>query len=76
MSVSCRQKGLVLSVDDYVPAVYSAFYNRKEQGIVADYVIAWDMMSILQEEMQVPLLPFPMWKMVLPAHLRKFQRKN
>ena len=39
MSVSCRQKGLVLSVDDYVPAVYSAFYNRKEQGIVADYVI-------------------------------------
>ena len=26
-------------VDDYVPAVYSAFYNRKEQGIVADYVI-------------------------------------
>ena len=39
MSVSCRQKGLVLSVDDYVPAVYSAFYNRKEQGTVADYVI-------------------------------------
>lgn len=39
MSVSCRQKGLVLSVDDYVPAAYSAFYNRKEQGIVADYVI-------------------------------------
>ena len=39
MSVSCRQKGLVLSVDDYVSAVYSAFYNRKEQGIVADYVI-------------------------------------
>ena len=39
MSVSCRQKGLVLSVDDYVPAAYSAFYNRKEQGTVADYVI-------------------------------------
>lgn len=39
MSVSCRQKGLVLSVDDYVPAAYSAFYNRKEQGNVADYVI-------------------------------------
>ena len=30
MSVSCRQKGLVLSVDDYVPAVYSAFYNRRQ----------------------------------------------
>lgn len=39
MSVSCRQKGLVLSVDDYVPTAYSAFYNRKEQGTVADYVI-------------------------------------
>ena len=26
-------------MDDYVPAVYSAFYNRKEQGTVADYVI-------------------------------------
>ena len=39
MSVSCRQKGLVLSVDNYVPSPYSAFYNRREQGIVADYVI-------------------------------------
>lgn len=62
MSVSCRQKGLVLSVDDYVPAVYSAFYNRKEQGIVADYVIVMGYDEHLQEEMQVPLLPFPMWK--------------
>ena len=39
LSVSCRQKGLVLSVDNYVPSSYSAFYNRREQGIVADYVI-------------------------------------
>ena len=39
MSVSCRKKGLVLSVDNYVPSPYTAFYNRKEQGIVADYVI-------------------------------------
>ncbi len=39
LSVSCRQKGLVLSVDNYVPSEYTAFYNRKEQGIVADYVI-------------------------------------
>ena len=37
--MSCRQKGLVLSVDNYVPSPYSAFYNRREQGIVADYVI-------------------------------------
>lgn len=39
LSVSCRQKGLVLSIDNYVPSPYSAFYNRREQGIVADYVI-------------------------------------
>lgn len=39
MSVACRNKGLVLSIDNYVPAAYNAFYNRKEQGIVADYVI-------------------------------------
>lgn len=39
LSVACRQKGLVLSVDNYVPSAYTSFYNRKEQGIVADYVI-------------------------------------
>ena len=40
MSVACRNKGLVLSVDNYVPSSYTAFYNRKEQGIVADYVLS------------------------------------
>lgn len=39
MSVACRNKGLVLSVDNYVPSAYTSFYNRKEQGTVADYVI-------------------------------------
>ena len=39
LSVACREKGLVLSVDNYVPAAYNSFYNRREQGIVADYVI-------------------------------------
>ncbi len=39
LSVACREKGLVLSVDNYVPSPYTAFYNRREQGIVADYVI-------------------------------------
>lgn len=39
LSVACRKKGLVLSVDNYVPAPHNLFYNRKEQGIVADYVI-------------------------------------
>ncbi len=39
LSISCRQKGIVLSVDNYVPAGYNDFYDREEQGIVADYVI-------------------------------------
>lgn len=39
LSVRCRQNALVLSVDNYVPKGYNMQYNRKEQGIVADYVI-------------------------------------
>lgn len=39
LSVACRQKGLILSVDNPVPAAYNMFYNRAEQGRVADYVI-------------------------------------
>lgn len=39
LSISCRKEGLVLSVDNYVPIAGNKFYNRKEQGIVADYVI-------------------------------------
>ncbi len=39
LSIPCREKGIVLSVDNYVPAAYNDFYDREEQGIVADYVI-------------------------------------
>ena len=39
LSVRCRQNGLVLSVDNYVPKGFNMQYDRKEQGIVADYVI-------------------------------------
>lgn len=38
LSVQCRNNGLVLSIDNYVPT-YSAYFDREEQGIVADYVI-------------------------------------
>lgn len=38
LSVVCRKNGLVLSIDNPVPQ-FTSFYNRKEQGIVADYVI-------------------------------------
>lgn len=39
LSVRCRQNGLILSVDNYVPKTFNTYYNRKEQGIVADYVV-------------------------------------
>lgn len=39
LSVKCRNNGIVLSIDNYVPAAYNTFYDREEQGIVADYVI-------------------------------------
>jgi spore germination protein YaaH len=39
LSVSCRKNGIILSVDSYVPSAYTAFYNRAEQGRVADYVV-------------------------------------
>ena len=39
LSMKCRQNGLVLSVDNYVPKSFNTQYDRKEQGIVADYVV-------------------------------------
>ncbi len=39
LSIKCRQSALVLSVDNYVPKDYNKQYNRKEQGVFADYVI-------------------------------------
>jgi len=39
LSVRCRQAGVILSVDNYVPAPYNAFYDLESQGKVVDYVI-------------------------------------
>ena len=39
LSLACHRKGLVLSVDNYVPTAWTAHYDRKEQGIFADYLI-------------------------------------
>ncbi len=39
LSIPCRQNGIVLSVDNYVPMGYTDHYDRGEQGVVADYVI-------------------------------------
>ena len=39
LSVKCRQNGIVLSVDNYVPASHNAHYNLEEQAKIVDYII-------------------------------------
>lgn len=39
LSLKCANNGIVLSVDNYVPSAYTAFYNRAEQALFADYVV-------------------------------------
>ncbi len=39
LSVECRERGLILSVDNYVPLDYRSYYRFDVQGKVADYVI-------------------------------------
>ena len=39
LAVACRNHRFVLSVDNYVPAEYNAFYDLEEQGKIVDYVI-------------------------------------
>ncbi len=38
LSLKCANNGIVLSVDNYVPSDYTAFYDRAEQALFADYV--------------------------------------
>ena len=39
LSIACRLNNLVFSVDNYVPMPHTDHYNRKEQGVFADYVV-------------------------------------
>lgn len=39
LSVECRKNGIVLSVDNYPISGGTIWYNRREQGVYADYVI-------------------------------------
>ncbi len=39
LSVECRKQGIVLSVDNYSLVGNRRWYNVREQGVVADYVI-------------------------------------
>lgn len=39
LSIKCEKNDIVLSVDNYVPSSYTAFYDRAEQTLFADYII-------------------------------------
>lgn len=39
LSVECRKNNIVLSIDNYVPSAWSGYYDREQQGEIADYVI-------------------------------------
>ena len=39
LSIQCRNNGVILSVDNYVPTSYNQYYNLYEQGQVVDYVV-------------------------------------
>lgn len=39
LSLKCANNGIVVSVDNYVPTAYTAWYQRAEQANFADYVI-------------------------------------
>ncbi len=39
LALKCHANGLTLSVDNYVPTNYTAFYNRSQQALFADYIV-------------------------------------
>lgn len=60
LSLKCRANGLVLSVDNYVPTEYTAFYNRAEQAVFADYIVvmAYDEHYVGSDEGSVSSLSY------------------
>ncbi|MCD7982136.1 MAG: glycosyl hydrolase family 18 protein [Clostridiales bacterium] len=60
LSLKCRNNDIVLSVDNYAPASYNAFYSRDEQAVFADYIIlmAYDEHYSGSEEGSVASLSF------------------
>lgn len=39
LSIECRKRSLVLSIDNYQPSAWTEFYDRNQQGRLADYVV-------------------------------------
>ena len=60
LSIACRRNGLILSVDVPVPAEFNWYYDRKELGTVADYVIimGYDEHYVGSDAGSVASLPF------------------
>lgn len=52
LSIKLRNNGIILSIDNYVPSDYTAFYNRAEQAQFADYVVimGYDQHTTVSEE--------------------------
>lgn len=52
LSIKLANNGVVLSVDNYAPTSYTAFYNRAEQANFADYVVimGYDQHTTTSEE--------------------------
>lgn len=60
LSVKCRNNGIVLSVDSYVPSAWTTQYDREEQGKILDYVVvmAYDESTAEEEAGPNSSLPF------------------
>ncbi|MCR5330740.1 MAG: hypothetical protein K6E62_06085 [Lachnospiraceae bacterium] len=39
LSIECRARGIILSVDNYVPENYNAYYDLTEQSDIVDYIV-------------------------------------
>lgn len=76
LSVACRSKKIVLSVDNYVPAAYNSYYNRKEQGIVADYVIIMGYDEHYSGGEAGPVASYPYVKDGIEATLREVPKEK
>lgn len=52
LSIKLRNNGIVFSIDNYVPANYNTFYNRKEQAAFSDYIVimGYDQHTTTSEE--------------------------
>ena len=60
LSIECHKNNLVVSVDNPVPEDFTSHYDRKEQGLVVDYVIimGYDEHYAGSEAGSVASLPF------------------